>query len=151
MPLAIPLWARLLARTHVVRFRSIHSWVFVAGQALVVAGVLTRTFWVLPLAMGVQGLGFAGGTLAWNLGHLDFAPQRKATEYMSVHVTLNGLRGIAAPFLAMTIYQGLEHARPGAGVWVFVLSVLLCVLGALGFGSLARAMGEAARRAPREA
>jgi hypothetical protein len=45
----IPLWARLLDRAHVVKFRSIHSWVFVLGAAAMAAApggttpVATRT------------------------------------------------------------------------------------------------------------
>ncbi len=150
MPWFVPLWARLLARTHVVRFRALHSWVFVAAQAVICAAVLTHTFWLLYVGAVLQGIGYAGGTLAWNLGHLDFAPAHKATQYMGAHVTLNGVRGIIAPFLAVSIYETLEATRRGAGVWVFAFSVVLCVAGALGFIHLSRAMGEAARRVPRE-
>lgn len=150
MPWFIPLWASLLARTHVVRFRALHSWVFVLAQSTVVAAVHLHAPWLLYAAAFMQGIGFGGGTLAWNLGHLDFAPANKATLYMGAHVTLNGVRGIAAPFLAVSIYEWLESLRPGWGNGVFVVSVVFCLAGALGFLSLARAMGEQARRAPRE-
>lgn len=150
MPWFIPMWAALLARTHVVRFRALHSWVFVAAQAVFVVAVLTHTFWLLHVGAALLGVGFGGGTLAWNLGHLDFAPAHKATQYMGAHVTLNGVRGIAAPFAAVSIYEWLESVHPGSGVWVFAFSVVLCVAGAVGFMGLARAMGDAARRVPRE-
>jgi hypothetical protein len=150
MPWFIPLWARLLARTHVVRFRALHSWVFVVAQGVICAAVWTQTYWLLFVGAVLQGIGFGGGTLAWNLGHLDFAPAHKAAQYMGAHVTLNGVRGLAGPFLAVSIYQWLESAREGAGAWVFFLSVVLCIGGALGFMHLSRAMGEAARRVPRE-
>jgi hypothetical protein len=150
MPLAIPIWARLLARVHVVRFRAIHSWVFVVAQSVVLLAVVTDTFWLLGISAALLGVGFGGGTLAWNLGHLDFAPpSHKATQYMAVHVTLTGVRGIIAPLLAVTIYQYLEAVRPGSGAWVFAFSVVLCAAGGIGFYLLSRAMGEIAR-APRE-
>jgi hypothetical protein len=150
MPWFIPLWARLLAKVHVVRFRAIHSWVFVVAQSVVLIAVVTDTFWLLGFSAALQGIGFAGGTLAWNLGHLDFAPPtHKATQYMAVHVTLTGVRGIIAPLLAVSIYQYLEMLRPGWGAWVFAFSIVLCIAGGLGFYSLSRAMGEAART-PRE-
>lgn len=150
MPWFIPVWARLLARVHVVRFRSLHSWVFVVAQTVVLIAVVTETFWLLGLSAALLGVGFAGGTLAWNLGHLDFAPpSHKATQYMAVHVTLTGVRGIIAPMLAVTIYQYLEALRPGWGAWVFAFSIVLCAAGGLGFFLLARAMGESAR-APRD-
>jgi hypothetical protein len=150
MPWFIPLWARLLARVHVVRFRALHSWVFVVAQSVVLVAVVTETFWLLGLSAALLGIGYAGGTLAWNLGHLDFAPPtHKATQYMAVHVTLTGVRGLWAPLLAVTIYQYLEALRPGWGAWVFAFSIVLCAAGGIGFYMLARAMGEGAR-APRE-
>lgn len=150
LPLIVPLWARLLARTHVVRFRSIHSWVFVVGQTLVLLAVLTTSMPLLMVAMAIQGAGYAGGSLAWNLGHLDFAPRHKATQYMAVHVTLNGVRGILAPMLGVQLYIWLELVRPGSGAWVFAISALLCAAGGMGFILLKRSMGELARSVPRE-
>jgi hypothetical protein len=150
MPWFIPLWARLLAKVHVVRFRALHSWVFVLAQSVVLLAVVTDTFWLLAFSSALLGIGYGGGTLAWNLGHLDFAPpSHKATQYMAVHVTLTGVRGIIAPLLAVSIYQYLEAIRPGSGAWVFAFSVVLCAAGGIGFFLLARAMGESART-PRE-
>jgi hypothetical protein len=150
LPFIVPLWARLLARTHVVLFRSIHSWVFVAGQSLVLMGVLWHSMPLLLLAMAVQGAGYAGGSLAWNLGHLDFAPRNKAAQYMAVHVTLNGVRGILAPLLGVQIQSWLERAHHGAGAWVFAFSAVLCAAGGIGFMRLRRSMGDLARGTPRE-
>ncbi len=139
MPLAIPLWARLLDRVHVVRFRSVHSWAFVAAQSLVLLGATTGALWMMYVGAAALGVGYGGGALAWNLGHLDFAPAHKASQYMGVHVTLNGVRGLAAPLLAVFVYDRLSAAA--AGQWVFGVSVVLCVVGAVGFGVLARGMG----------
>lgn len=146
MPIAIPMWARLLANVHVVRFRAIHSWVFVVAQSVVLLAVVTDTFWLLGLSAALIGIGYGGGTLAWNLGHLDFAPPtHKATQYMAVHVTLTGVRGMIAPLLAVTIYEYLEALRPGWGAWVFAFSIVLCAAGGIGFFLLARVMGERAK------
>lgn len=150
MPWFIPLWARYLDRVHVARFRAFHSWVFVAAQAIILLGVQTHQVALLHLGMAVQGMGFGGGTLAWNLGHLDFAPRHRASQYMGAHVTLNGVRGLLAPFIAVGLYQALESRAAGLGNWVFAVSVALCVAGAVGFGLLARHMGPGARLAPRE-
>ncbi|MCC6660004.1 MAG: MFS transporter, partial [Phycisphaerales bacterium] len=150
LPFTVPLWAHLLARTHVVRFRALHSWVFVVGQSLVLAGALLNSMALLGVAMAIQGFGYAGGSLAWNIGHLDFAPQNKAAQYMAIHVTLNGVRGILAPLLAVQVYVWLNGWHPGTGAWVFGLSAVVCALGGLGFMSLQRSMGDLARRTPRE-
>lgn len=151
IPLFIPLWARLLSTMHVVRFRTIHSWAFVIGQALVFLGVYSHSLWLLYASAIFMGAGFAGGSLAWNLGHLDFAPSHKATLYMGIHVTLNGVRGIMAPFISTGLYRWFEsRLGEGHGAWVFALSVVLCAAGGLGFAWLNRSMGEKTKKAPRE-
>jgi len=141
MPLAIPFWARLLDRVHVVRFRALHSWFFVAAQACVLIATLLHALPLMFVATVLLGIAFAGGALAWNLGHLDFAPAHKASQYMSVHVTLTGVRGLLAPLIAVSAYEWLDEA--GASAWVFALSVVLCVAGAIGFVSLSRRMNPA--------
>jgi MFS family permease len=145
IPFAIPFWSRLMSTRHVVGFRAVHSWTFVVSQTIVLIAAVTRTVELMYVGAVVQGIGFAGGSLAWNLGHLDFAPPHRAAEYMGVHVTLTGIRGLIAPVLAVSIYEGLRHTWPGAEHGVFGLSVVLCVLGALSFMRLHRGM-----RVPRE-
>jgi MFS family permease len=140
IPFAIPFWSRLLAKKHVVGFRAIHSWVFVASQTVVLIAAVTHRLELMYVGAVLQGIGFAGGSLAWNLGHLDFAPPHRAAQYMGVHVTLNGIRGMIAPFMAVGIYEALRNWRPGAEHLVFSVSVLLCAIGALGFMRLARDM-----------
>ncbi|NUQ54022.1 MAG: MFS transporter [Phycisphaerales bacterium] len=152
MPMAIPLWTRLLDRAHVVKFRSIHSWVFALSTALFGAGVGLHRIELLFAAAVVHGIGFGGGTLAWNLGHVDFAPPSQTSQYMATHVTLNGVRGLIGPLLAVFLYEQARQAglseRVGATA-VLSLSTLLCVLGALGFVALRRTMGSAASAAKR--
>jgi hypothetical protein len=137
MPFAIPICARILSHMHVVRFRVIHAWVFAVANALFFLAAWRMDVWLLYVASIVQGAAFGGGALAWNLGHLDFAPAHRASSYMGVHVTLTGVRGLIAPFLGVSVYVTLEHAQPGSGSWVFALSALLSVLGAFGFLALA--------------
>lgn len=142
IPFAIPFWTRLLSRRHVVRFRVLHSWVFVASQSVVLLAAVLNRLELMYIAAMFQGVAFAGGSLAWNLGHLDFAPAHRASHYMGVHVTLNGVRGLLAPIVAVTIYESLRAWRPGAEHWVFAFSVVLCAAGAMGFAWVARSMGE---------
>lgn len=141
IPWAIPFWTRLLARRHVVRFRTLHSWVFVVSQSIVLLAAATRTLELMYIGALFQGIAMAGGSLAWNLGHLDFAPPHRASQYMGVHVTLNGVRGLLAPIAAVSLYNALHAWREGSEHWVFAFSVVLCAIGALGFGRVARAMG----------
>ncbi|MCI0629384.1 MAG: MFS transporter [Phycisphaerales bacterium] len=146
MPFAIPLWARLLDRAHVVQFRSIHAWSYVTASLGMLIAVTTGQVWLLFCSAVIVGIADAGGVLAWNLGHNDFAKDHNASQYMGVHVTLTGIRGLIAPFLGVGIYQLLEHWRPGSGVWTFAPCLALNFIGALGFGTMWRSMS--AIRAP---
>jgi MFS family permease len=140
IPFAIPFWSRLLAKKHVVAFRAVHSWFFVASQAVVLIAARYHRLDLMYVGAILQGIGFAGGSLAWNLGHLDFAPPHKAAQYMGVHVSLNGIRGMIAPFVAVAIYEALRTWRPGTEYYVFLTSVVLCAVGAICFMRLARDM-----------
>ncbi len=138
MPISIPVWARLLDRVHVIQFRRIHSWFFVAAAAVSTIAIASQTAWLLWISAVVQGLAFGGGALAWNLGHLDFAPAHKASAYMGVHVTLTGVRGLIAPFLSVGLYELLLGRIAYASTLAFGACLLLCACGALGFTILAR-------------
>jgi MFS family permease len=136
MPLAIPFWARRLDRSHVVDFRAVHAWTFVAATLVMFVASLLRSMPLFYVAAVLLGVGFAGGSLAWNLGHQDFAPPERDAEYMGVHVTLNGLRGLLAPFLAVGLYQWLQSR--GHAPWIFLICTVVNVIGALGFVLLRR-------------
>ena len=113
IPITIPTWARLLDRVHIIRFRALHAWVFVAGQAMLAVGAATGSFLLIFLAAFARGAGFGGGSLAWNIGHNDFATSDKAGLYMTIHVTLTGVRGLIGSFFGMLLYEGLR-IRSGA-------------------------------------
>ncbi|MHC5023978.1 MAG: MFS transporter, partial [Planctomycetota bacterium] len=88
MPVTIPLWSRLLDRVHIVRFRAVHSWAFVSSIACFLAGCVLMQPALLVAGAAAKGVAFGGGVLGWNLGHHDFAPPEKVSQYMGVHVTL---------------------------------------------------------------
>lgn len=138
MPVAIPLWARLLNRGHVVEFRSIHAWAYVLASLVMLVAAVGHVVALLFVMALLTGIADAGGALAWNLGHNDFAKDHNAAQYMGVHVTLTGIRGLIAPFLGVGIYQALEHLHAGWGVWTFLPCLLLNFLGALGFVQMRR-------------
>jgi MFS family permease len=151
MPLAIPVWARLLDRVHVVRFRAIHGWSFVAAAGVMWLAASQEQLWLFYVAGACLGVGFAGGSIAWNIGHQDFSTPEQDALYMSVHVTLNGIRGAIAPFVAVGLYAWLD-AR-GAAALTFATCFAVNVAGALGFvwqWRGMRAAGAAATRGGRK-
>lgn len=146
VPLAIPMWARLLDRAHVVRFRSIHAWSFVAAAGAYLAGVAMHRVEPLLLGAVLQGIGMGGGTLAWNLGHVDFARASETSQYMATHVTLNGVRGLLAPLLAVTLYEVFRASGLHAPTGVMIVVCVFTCAGALGFVRLRIVMGQLAAR-----
>ncbi|MEE2973057.1 MAG: MFS transporter [Planctomycetota bacterium] len=138
MPFAIPLWARLMSRMHVISFRSIHSWTFVCASLLFLLAVEFHLLPLMFIAAATLGIGFAGGMLAWNLGHQSFAPPHRDAQYMSVHVMLTGIRGLVAPFVGVAIYT--SFAGIGYPGLTFAVALALNVVGALGFLALRRSL-----------
>jgi len=141
MPLCIPLWSRLFDRMHIIRFRSIHCWSFIASSCALLLAALSGNALLLWLAAVLRGIGFAGGVLGWNLGHHDFTTTEHASRYMGVHVTLTGIRGFIGPPLAVGLYGWLNHAHDGAGGWVFAVCLALNLAGAMCFLWLKRQIG----------
>lgn len=76
---------------------------------------------IIGLGSVLFGLGMGGGNIAWNLWVTRIAPEDRVSEYMSIHMSLTGLRGILAPVLA---YGLLPVADPQVLSW-FSLALLL--------------------------
>lgn len=135
----IPLWAPLLDRMHIARFRFWQSWVFVSANLLMWAAFQWHSEAVLYLSRFVLGVASGGGMLAWELGHHDFARREQASLYMGVHVFLTGVRGSFAPFLGTALYAGaavtlggVHLGLPAIGAWTFaVMGVVSAVSGVM--------------------
>jgi len=143
MPFVIPIWARLLDRMHIVRFRTFHCWAFLLTNLLVLLAAIFHLPSLIWIAAVGRGVAFAGGVLGWNLGHTDFAPPERTSEYMGVHATLTGVRGLIGPALAVGIYTVLEGVRPGAGAVAFAACLLSTAAGTVLFYRHARALDPA--------
>ena len=140
MPIFIPFWAKFMDRVHIVTFRAVHSWVFVVTFILSLIAAQTDTLWLLYAASVARGIAFGGGALAWNLGHLQYVKPERSTDYMAVHVTLTGVRGLTAPFLGVALYSLYESIWPGEGSLVFAVGLVITLCGTFGFKSLSKAV-----------
>lgn len=138
IPLSTPLWVKLLNSMHVLTFRSIHSWFFVISSLCFGVGIAMHAPLGLWLGAIIRGIGFGGGVLAWNLGHQDYAPVEKSGQYMGLHVTLTGIRGLLAPAIGMGMYVVLSRYDFQAGPIVFYTGATLSALGGIGFIWLAK-------------
>ena len=144
--ICMPLWANYLDRVHVAQFRARQSVLWILAQLLTMLGALLESLVWLVIARTIMGIARGGGSLAWQLGHNDFARQDQLAAYMGLHVTLTGLRGSIAPFLGIILYAGWQHggvlpgAWEGIGPWVFGAAGIISGLSGWGFYSLYRAM-----------
>lgn len=154
--LLLPLWASYIDRVHIAEFRSRHSWLFVLSQAVTGIGILLGSLVVIGLGRAILGVARGGGTLAWQLGHNDFARPERAGLYMGLHATLTGVRGAFAPFLGILLYLGFGEielpgldaklpALAGLGGSTLLLAAGTSALAALGFGALHRRVKQAGR------
>ena len=155
--ITLPLWARWMDRVHIAEFRAKQGWVWVFNQASLwaaaVVGAWTgspaMTLALLILPRIGQGIARGAGMLAWNLGHNDFADRRLVPLYMGIHVTLTGIRGAAAPLIAVLLWSGWNDVSllgfaprtligpfDGIGVHLFILTTILAIAAERGFKSL---------------
>jgi hypothetical protein len=159
--LTMPLWALWLDRVHVAEFRASQGWAWIAAQILTWVGALQGSLLWLALGRTLHGLARGGGSLAWQLGHNDFARREDAGLYMGVHVTLTGVRGATAPFLGTLLYLGWSELTLPAGLRVpgfggigphtWLVAAALSGASMLGFARLRRDLLAARAREPRGA
>lgn len=140
--MTVPVWARYLDGVHIARFRTRQALFWITSQFGTWLAGISGIFWWLTLPRIIDGVSRGGGMLAWNLGHNDFADRRMVPLYMGIHVTLTGVRGFLAPYLAVTLLYGWEpDALPGVtipgfagiGVHVFLVTTMLAVISQIGF------------------
>jgi MFS family permease len=147
IPIAVGWWAKLLDGNHIFYFRSIHSWGFVAALTFFLIAQISNYYPLFYLASIIYGVAISGGVIGWNLGHNDFVNKQnvqentdkvktvieKPMDYMAVHVTLTGLRGLLMPLFGIAFYQWLEAKHTGYGVYALILPLSLTSLGAILF------------------
>ena len=138
IPLSTLFWARFLNRVHVLTFRSVHSWFFVASSICMGISIAMQSVAGLWVGAAIRGIGFGGGVLAWNLGHQDYAPVEQSGRYMGLHVTLTGIRGLLAPAFGMALYSLLLKNDIVAGPIIFYVGAGLAAIGGIGFIILAK-------------
>ena len=150
--LTMPMWSFFLDRVHVTEFRARQSVLWIVEFVLLWCGALAGSLWVIAASRLVNGISAGAGNLAWELGHNDFAPKDRVGAYMSVHVTLTGVRGATAPFVGTALYHGWPQAGvlpafAGINAHVFGVAGVLAVWTWIGFNSLARDMKRARQNA----
>ena len=106
----------LLDRVHVAQFRARQSLLWVVALILTMLGAVLGSILWLAISRIVMGIARGGGSLAWQLGHNDFAKPDQLSAYMGIHVTLTGVRGAIAPLSGMLLYSNLGASRRRQGI-----------------------------------
>ncbi|WP_444994445.1 MFS transporter [Aliikangiella sp. IMCC44359] len=137
IPLAVGGWARLLDNNHIFHFRAIHSWGFVIAISIFLTAQITSWDFLYFVGACCYGVAISGGVIGWNLGHNDFVSQSEKShnpmQYMAVHVSLTGLRGLIMPLLGIGFYQWLEFIEPQLGKFALLLPLTITSTGGILF------------------
>jgi MFS family permease len=144
IPLAVGRWARLLDGNHIFHFRSFHSWGFVLAIGMFSLAEILKIDWLFFIGAICYGVAVSGGVIGWNLGHNDFVTNNSKInalknkrsnpmEYMAVHVTLTGIRGLFAPLIGISFYQWLELDQSGNGKYALLLPLVITSIGGILF------------------
>ncbi|MEK9628817.1 MAG: MFS transporter [Nitrospinota bacterium] len=121
----IPYWASLFDKMNFVILRMILNLFFGLGILLF---FITSNPWIIGLGSAMIGAAFAGGSIAWNLWVTKYAPPGKAGAYMSVHVSLTGIRGTIGPLLGYWTANAIGAQKIGIlsfGMMIFATLMLI--------------------------
>ncbi|MGE3180448.1 MAG: hypothetical protein AB7N71_02380 [Phycisphaerae bacterium] len=138
---AIRKWSPLFDRVGAVQFRVANTQVWLWTYGLLFIGVLLVDqpfataivigIFLISVSRILHGIGHGGGQIAWNLGHLHFAPEHQTELYMGVHVALTGLRGLIMPLIGLVLYAYI-------GSYSFLVAFFISLASYLSFRSVAR-------------
>jgi len=124
-------WARLYDRSNIFTMRFYGAIGWALSRGVLMWGVYAHNIVIVLISRIVSGLAMGVGRLNWRLGHMEFAPPEKDALYMGAHVSLTGLRGMAAPFVGIYLFQS-SYFGPD-GIWLIGLSGVGLVISAFGF------------------
>ena len=97
---------------------------FLAGILIYYLG---GSYLALCVGIALHGIARAGGNVIWSLWVTKFAPEDHVGEYMSVHSSLTGVRGVLAPIIAFSVAgtMGPGTVAIAGGLLVVVSSLML--------------------------
>ncbi len=131
--LAAPLAGALFDRIHISMYRGVGAFMWAAGRGVLYLGVVATSWWWMLLGFAIQGLGRSVGGFAFGIGHTRFSKPGQSQVYMSLHLTLQGLRGLTLPFLGVWLLD-----QPWIGREVILVGVIVQMIAAAGFALSSR-------------
>ncbi len=118
-----PVWGWLFDRMNFFVLRAVLNAGFAIG---IVSFFVSDTMTGLVIGAIIYGISESGGDVAWSLWVTKLAPPDRVADYMSVHTSLTGVRGVLAPAIG---FAAVSHfTLPQIGVAASVLIVAASLL-----------------------
>jgi len=117
-------WGMVFDRLPFYRVRVMVNVFFFIGILIYYLG---GTYMALCIGMVFHGIGRSGGNILWSLWVTRFSTEENVGEYMSVHSSLTGVRGVLAPVIAFAIagWMGPGVVAIGGASLILVSSLWL--------------------------
>ncbi|MCP5537330.1 MAG: MFS transporter [Akkermansiaceae bacterium] len=117
-------WGMVFDRLPFYRVRIMVNVFFFIGILIFYLG---GSYFALCLGMVFHAVGRSGGNILWSLWVTRFATEENVGEYMSVHSSLTGVRGVLAPVIAFSVagWLGPGAVAIGGAALILVSSLLL--------------------------
>ena len=117
-------WGMVFDRLPFYRVRIMVNIFFFIG---ILVFYLGGSYLALCLGMVFHGIGRSGGSILWSLWVTRFSSEDNVGEYMSVHSSLTGVRGVLAPVIAFSIagWMGPGVVAIGGASLILLSSLLL--------------------------
>lgn len=122
---SIPVLARMFDRMNFIVLRMILNLTFGTGIALF---FFTTDPTIIATGSALIGIAFGGGSIAWALWVTKFAPPDKVAAYMSVHVSLTGIRGTLGPMIGFWAVRYLGPVNIGFVSFALMLIATLMLI-----------------------
>jgi len=121
---SVVFWGMIFDKLPFYRVRITVNAFFMGGILIYYLG---NSYTALCIGIALHGVARAGGNVIWNLWVTKFASAERVGEYMSVHSSLTGVRGILAPIIAFSVAgtMGPSTVALAGGVLVLISSLML--------------------------
>ncbi len=124
VPLAVlavcsPIWGRVLDRLGIVMLRVLVATAMTCYLACYFLGLACEWPALIFVGSVLRGISEGGGQVSWALASVQFAPAIEDVPiYNSIHFTLNGVRGLAMPWVGILLLASI-------GSWTVFVACLL--------------------------
>lgn len=132
-----PMWGRYMDKKSPMTARGIFNVLQIFAFTCYALGGIIGQVWPLFLGGALHALSNGGGAINWLTGSMYFAKPEHVSLYNGIHVFMTGVRGFIGPPLALFLFVETEQIGTltvqglGMGPWVFFVSAVLSLLGAI--------------------